>query len=68
MLTSMLAKEEKYIEAVDELLTLFLNNPRILIWFRPHVNEHVPYADIRPELFEQYFKICEKFRKFESNR
>ena len=66
MLTSMLAKEEKYIEAVDELLTLFLNNPRILIWFRPHVNEHVPYADIRPELFEQYFKICEKFRKFDN--
>lgn len=62
MLTSLLAREEKYIETVGSLLELFLNNSRVYIWFRPHINEHVPYCDIRPELFQKYQSICERYR------
>ena len=62
MLTSMLAYEEKYIDAIEVLIDNFIKNPRVLLWFRPHLNEHVPYADIRPELFEKYRDVCMKYQ------
>jgi len=61
MQTSMLAYEERYIKVIGKMIEQFINDPESLVWFRPHLNEHVPYADVKPELFDAYKNMCNKY-------
>ena len=62
MITALLRWEEKYLDVLEIILEKIVSSNKLFLWWRPFVNENTPYRDVRPELFDRYSKICEKYK------
>lgn len=63
LVTSLLRWEERYLDVLEKMLDMLCQSDKFFIWWRPFINERTPYRDIRPELFERYHEIYEKYQK-----
>ena len=62
-LSVILQNDESYLQKLNQVIEQFSRNKEIVLWWRPHPLSESTIKALRPELFQEYNKIVDNYKK-----